>query len=193
MPDRSNSVDGCRRRRPIAAVVFTMAVALFAAGCSGGDDDAPVSVTATSASPSKASTSTNTPTLVPPSTVASVDPAPPAAVEPGPPAYSPEPLYIEPQYTEPQDVQPRYTPTPYTQPQAPRQVDPVVPPAAPLDSYGFPLGTICGAVSCTSPDGMTFVNPDAPGPMFDLCDRTFCPPPGLQIIPDRLPSTGSSR
>lgn len=74
---------------------------------------------------------------------------------------------------------------------------PRAPQPAPLDSRGFPLGTTCGPISCTSPDGMTFINPDAlPGMSGQtselICGQTFCSPPDLQIVPDPLPSTGSA-
>ncbi|WP_283510684.1 hypothetical protein [Rhodococcus sp. G-MC3] len=74
--------------------------------------------------------------------------------------------------------------------------EPVMQPPNPVDSRGLPLGTTCGAVSCTSPGGIIFVNPDAvpnlDGQGLDLCEHTYCPPPGFQIIPNPLPSTGSS-
>lgn len=191
---RSNGDGAHRRRSPVAAsVLFAASVALLSACASGGEGPdrtvAPEPVSSTTQEsttvPPPASTSRQAPPpLVPPTAIASV---PPSA-----PVYTEVP-------TVPSGVGNAYYPPPdpcvgctgETEPSTP-----AAPPPKPVDSRGFPLGTVCGQVSCTSPDGVTFVNPDAVPNLgnqrFDLCDHTYCPPPGLQIIPGQLPSTGSS-
>jgi hypothetical protein len=181
----------------VSAAVSVGAAAMLVAGCTA-DAEAPTPVssaapTATTASDSTSTSSVpapapaaeaTTPLLVPPSVIASASEPPPYE----PPPYEP-PSYDPP--TRPQDV--TYDPPPVASFDPP---EPVMPPPNPIDSRGFPLGTTCGPVSCTSPDGLIFVNPEAVPNLsdrgFDLCDHTYCPPPGLQIVPDQLPSTGSS-
>lgn len=180
--------------RPAAGFLLTVVTALALAGCTTDTDDAaPTPSTTTSGSPTsaaptspmRASTSPEAPPLVPPTAVASVPP---------PPVDQPPTTFVEPVIVDPpgptvcDDC--AFTPTEPTPP------EPAGPPPNPVDWRGFPLGTTCGPVSCTSPDGLIFVNPDAVpglgGQTFDLCDHTYCAPPGLQIIPGPLPSTGSS-
>lgn len=177
--------------RPQQAFLLLAVSICVTTGCSSGTDeaafDAPSASTSTSASTSSSSgtstpvtsstlssppTTVETPPLVPPSVVASAPAAPRVYEDP----VTTEPILVEP---------PPVAPAP---PQVP--ADPVLPPPSAVDSRGFPLGTTCGPVSCTSPGGLIFVNPDAVPNLesqgFDLCDHTYCPPPGFQ-----LPSTGS--
>ncbi|WP_170945176.1 hypothetical protein [Rhodococcoides fascians] len=185
----------------VSAAVSVGAAAILVAGCTA-DAEAPTPVssaapTATTASDSTSTSSVpapapaaeaTTPLLVPPSVIASASEPPPYEPPPDEPPYDPPPYDPT---TRPQDV--TYDPPPVASFDPP---EPVMPPPNPIDSRGFPLGTTCGPVSCTSPDGLIFVNPEAVPNLsdrgFDLCDHTYCPPPGLQIVPDQLPSTGSS-
>nr|WP_179282721.1 hypothetical protein [Rhodococcus sp. 15-1154-1] len=181
----------------VSAAVSVGAAALLLAGCTA-DAEAPTPVSSAAPTTTAAADSTSTssvpppapaaeattPLLVPPSVIASASEPPPYE----PPSYEPPPYDPA---TQPQDV--TYDPPPVASFDPP---EPVTPPPNPIDSRGFPLGTTCGPVSCTSPDGLIFVNPEAVPNLsdrgFDLCDHTYCPPPGLQIVPDQLPSTGSS-
>ena len=169
--------------RPRAAFLLAVASISLLTACTAGTDNAEPSPTPTSTSSATSSpatttppTTVETPPLVPPSIVASVQ-APSTYEEPA----VPQQIFVEP--ADP----PTFAPVPR---QVPDEPAPPPPPPSAIDSRGFPLGTTCGPVSCTSPDGLTFVNPDAVPNLesqgFDLCDHTYCPPPGFQ-----LPSTGS--
>ncbi|SNT30266.1 hypothetical protein [Rhodococcoides kyotonense] len=178
MPDRT------ARRRPVLALLVGAAL-LSVTACTARADDAPEpsSVASTSptpaasASPSPTTTpSTTPPPLIPPSVIASAE-------VPAPPVYDDPPVEVP-------------TQQPTQAPPQPVPEEPTTPAPSPVDSNGFPLGTTCGAVSCTSPDGVIFVNPDAvpnfgAQPFDLLCGQTLCPPPGLQLTPE-LPSSGSA-
>jgi hypothetical protein len=196
MPYRTGRAPLARRRlRSSAMILLVGASLLVVTACTAGATDAaeptpvagtttPTAVASTTPAPPSTTRSTPPPLLIPPSVVATAEPVPPLG-------------YDVPSI--PTTVTTGYVPAPpvdngaSTPPPAPSE--PTTPPPSPVDSRGFPLGTTCSAVSCTSPDGVTFVNPDAlpnlgDQPFQQLCEQTICPP-GFQLSPG-LPSTGSA-
>lgn len=177
MPNRPRSTSWYGR--PAAVFLLAVGVAAALSGCTSNAEDAapvpsPVATSTTRTTVSTVPTTVETPPLVPPTVVASAPP---------PETYEPPPVVTEPVLADPTDPAPcvgcTAPPAPPAQPVEP--AEPALPPPSPLDSRGFPLGTTCGPVSCTSPDGLIFVNPDAV-PNF-----------GGQLAPPelQLPSTGS--
>ncbi|WP_156376388.1 hypothetical protein [Rhodococcoides yunnanense] len=205
MPQRSDrSITRLPRRWRRAAAVLLVAgsVLIVLVGCSASAEDISVPTSAaqestaqestaqdsttpgsTTTPPSGTSTMPPSPALVPPSVIASVESTTlPAENLSAAPLPAPE-------------IDAPGTCVECGAPIVP--ADPVLPPPSPIDSRGFPLGTNCGTVSCTSPDGLIFVNPDAVPNLraqpFDLlCGQISCAPPGLQLSPEVLPSTGSA-
>ncbi len=187
MPNRSARTRSLRRPATVTFLLLSASILVLTACTRATEEQStPIERVSTSeADPAATSSTPREPTaqpsapqpvpLLPPSSVVSADPPPPLDSDvQSPPAQQSASLNPNMQ-----------VPTPST---------PRAPPAAPLDSRGFPLGTTCDAFSCTSPDGMTFVNPDAFPEMSGkaselICGQTFCPPPGLQMVPDPLPST----
>ena len=168
------------RHRSAAALAVLAAAAMLVGACSP-DADGPASPTRvpTTAATTTVATSVpptepvrNSPPLIPPSSVAS--PEPTGAIYVPPETPGPVPCI---------DCQPTVEPVAPTATAPPRAVD----------SRGFPLGTTCGPVSCTSPDGVIFGNPDVIprlGTEDYLCTSPECSP--FSIVPGpMLPSTGS--
>lgn len=172
MPNRSNG--GSRARPSISASAALCAVALVLAACGGTEATPEPVMTEASTTQTTTTQATTTQATTTQATTTQAETPEPTT---NPPVLAPA--------TTPPLVAPREIVTPETPPacyDCEPDPEPVPPPSA-LDARGFPLGTTCTAVSCTSPDGLIFVNPDA----------VPNPPPGFQIIPGpQLPSTGSS-
>ena len=166
--------------------VGLVAALVILAACTSGSAESPTHTQSTR-------------TLVPPTDIPSV--APPPRMPP--PAATVDDVYApEPPAAAAQIAEAPATPAQSTEPNPPRAVD----------SRGLPLGTTCGPAYCTSPDGVIFDNRDAApglydrkldggdldggdldGRGFDLCQRTYCAPPGFNIVPGQpFPDTGSS-
>lgn len=189
------STDRGLSRRHVLSVLVSFAAAVVLAGCASGADSSASPATPASTTISPAPTTTTTvPTAT--TTVAAplIAPSVIASAEPQPEPFVPTVTTAEVEVPTVPYVAPPSVCIDCGIPEQPSE--PATPPPDPVDAQGFPLGTTCGPVSCTSPGGLIFVNPDAvPGlgnQGFDLCDRTYCVPPGFQIVPDQLPGTGSS-
>ncbi|MBY6412272.1 hypothetical protein HQ346_10560 [Rhodococcus sp. BP-252] len=195
MPYRTGRVPLARRRLRSSAMILLAGASLYGiTACTAGARDVaePTPVvettsptTVASSTPTPAPTTPSTPPpLIPPSVVATAEPIP--SVDYDVPALPP---FATTEYVPAPPVDNGIT-TP-----SPAPPEPSMPPPNPVDSRGFPLGTTCGAVSCTSPDGVTFVNPDAvpnfgTQPFDQLCEQTICSP-SFPLTPG-LPSTGSA-